>query len=235
MSTWAERLKEKYFGDAVHPYEVFEQTVLANLGPQDTLLDAGCGREAPVLARFRGRAQELIGVDVVDFRSVTPGLTLLKRDLTDTGLPDCSVNIIMARSVMEHIVDPFATYREMNRVLAPGGHFIFLTANMWDYATLLAKLIPNRWHPWIVARAEGRKEEDVFPIQYKTNTRRTVSRFAGQTGFDLVSFSYLGQYPSYFLFSGPLFLLATAYEKLTDKVRRLRFLKGWILVVLRKK
>jgi len=86
-----------------------------------------------------------------------------------------------------------------------------------------------------VARAEGRKEEDVFPIQYKTNTRWTVSRFAGRTGFDLVSFSYLGQYPSYFLFSAPLFLLATAYEKPTDKVRRLRFLKGWILVVLRKK
>jgi len=125
MSPWAERLREKYFGDSVHPYEVFEQTVFANL--RCRLLPRGAGA-----GKVQGRAQELIGVDVVDFRSAAPGLTLLKRDLTDTGLPDGSVNVIMARSVMEHIVDPIATYREMNRILALGGPFIFLTVNMWD-------------------------------------------------------------------------------------------------------
>ena len=49
-----------------------------------------------------------------------------------------------------------------------------------------------------------------------------------------VSFRYLGQYPSYFMFNGPLFLLATGYEKLIGKVRALNFLQGWIFVTLRK-
>jgi hypothetical protein len=36
------------------------------------------------------------------------------------------------------------------------------------------------------------------------------------------------------MFSAPLFLLATAYEKLLSRVDALRFLRGWIFVTLRK-
>jgi hypothetical protein len=36
------------------------------------------------------------------------------------------------------------------------------------------------------------------------------------------------------MFNGPLFLVATGYEKLLRRVRPLRFLQGWILAVLRK-
>ena len=51
----------------------------------------------------------------------------------------------------------------------------------------------------------------------------------------MTSFTYLGQYPAYFLFNGPLFLLGTAYEKAIGKFPKLHFLKGWILVALRKR
>jgi hypothetical protein len=37
------------------------------------------------------------------------------------------------------------------------------------------------------------------------------------------------------MFNGFLFLLATAYEKLISRFDALRFLRGWILVVLRKR
>ncbi|HTR59130.1 MAG TPA: class I SAM-dependent methyltransferase [Casimicrobiaceae bacterium] len=234
MSPWAERLNRKYFGDAVHPYAVFEDVVKRYLLPGKSLLDAGCGYGAPVLRRYVGSARELIGIDLVDFDEAIPGITLLKRDLTDTGLPDGSVDVIMSRSVMEHISEPLETYMEMSRLLRPSGHFIFLTANMWDYSAIIAKLVPNRFHPWIVARTQGRDERDTFPVQYKTNTRRAVERLAAGSGLDVVSFDYLGQYPAYFLFSGPLFLLGTAYEKLINRFTPLHFLKGWILVVLRK-
>jgi SAM-dependent methyltransferase len=234
-SAWAERLSEKYFGNSVHPYATFESVVRQYLRPNQTLLDAGCGHGAPVLSKFRGSAAKLIGVDVIDFDSALPGIELINRNLTDTGLPSASVDTIMSRSVMEHITDPPNLYREMSRVLRPGGHFIFLTGNMWDYAAIIAKLVPNRYHPWIVARTQGREERDTFPVAYKTNTRRAVATFAHDSNFEIVSFAYLGQYPAYFLFNGPLFLLATAYEKAINKVSMLHFLKGWILVVLRKR
>lgn len=235
MSDLTERLRERFYGDAVHPYELFERDVAAALRPGDTLLDAGCGRTAPVLVKFRGKAARLVGVDLVDFTAEIGGVELIKGDLSNVPLPAASVDLIMSRSVMEHVTDPPAVYAELGRLLRPGGRLIFLTANLWDYAALIAKAIPNRLHPWIVSRTEGRAEEDVFPTAYRANTHRAVQRWAAATGFEIESFRHLSQYPNYFMFSAPLFLLATAYEKAIRRVEALRFLRGWILVGLRKK
>ncbi len=234
MTELAESLRERFFGDDEHPYLTFERTVDRYLRPDQTLLDAGCGRTAPVLVKYRGRAGRLIGVDLVDFPAQIEGVELLKNDLSAIPIGDACVDVVMSRSVMEHVADPLAVYGEMRRVLKPGGHFIFLTGNLWDYAALCAQAVPNRFHPWIVAKTQGRAEADVFPTQYKTNTLGAVKKWAGQTGFEIVSFDYLGQYPAYFMFNGFLFLLATGYEKLIQKVGVLRSLRGWIFVVLRK-
>jgi len=234
MSELAESLRERFFGDDEHPYLVFERTVDQYLRPDQTLLDAGCGRTAPVLVKYRGRASRLIGVDLVDFPVQIEGVELLKNDLSAIPIEDACIDVVMSRSVMEHVADPLAVYGEMRRVLKPGGYFIFLTGNLWDYAALCAQAVPNRFHPWIVAKTQGRAEADVFPTQYKTNTVGAVRKWAMRTGFEVVSFDYLGQYPAYFMFNGLLFLLATGYEKLIQKVEALRFLRGWILVVLRK-
>lgn len=234
MTELAERLQRKYFDPQRHPYRVFESEIESRLRPDHTLLDGGCGREAPLLRKYLGRARELIGVDLVEFSTEIPGVRLVQGDLARTGVESGSVDLVMARSVMEHVADPRAVYAEMHRVLRPGGHFVFLTANLWDYASIIAMCIPNRLHPAIVARTEGRAEEDVFPVCYRTNTRRSVSRWAREAGFELASFRYLGQYPSYFMFNGALFLIGTAYEKLISRFDSLAFLRGWILAVLRK-
>jgi len=204
------------------------------LRPEHTLLDAGCGRMAPILAKYRNKARRLIGVDLVDFAAADKGLELYHCDLGAMPIEDNCVDVTMSRSVMEHVTDPARVYCEIYRVLKPDGRFIFLTANLWDYASIIAKLIPNRFHPWVVSKTEGREEHDVFPVAYRTNTRGAVQRWAKQAGFEIGSFRYLGQYPSYFMFNGLLFLLATGYEKLISRVPALNFLRGWILVTLRK-
>jgi SAM-dependent methyltransferase len=236
MTALAERLREKYFGHAEHPYVRFEKEVARRLRPEHVLLDAGCGRTAPVLTKYRGLAQRLIGVDLVEFdRAAAPDVELIAGNLSSIALPDGSVDVIMARSVLEHLDEPAASYREMWRLLKPGGHFIFLTANLWDYVSLIAALVPNRWHPWVVSKTEGREQHDVFPIRYRTNTRGAVYRFAERTGFDVTTFEYLGQYPAYFMFNGALFFLATGYEKLVSRFDSLAWLRGWIFAVLTKR
>jgi len=234
MTELTERLKERYFGSDEHPYRTFERKVEQFLRPEHTLLDAGCGWTAPVLAKYRGKARRLIGVDLVDFPAPVDGIELLNTDLAKIPVDAGSVDIVMSRSVMEHVVDPPAVYGEMNRVLKPGGRFIFLTGNFWDYAALIATAVPNKLHPAIVAKTQGRAELDVFPTAYKTNTYAAVKRWADGAGFEIESFEYLGQYPTYFMFNGFLFLIATAYEKLLRQFDSLRFLRGWIFVVLRK-
>jgi SAM-dependent methyltransferase len=233
MSKYAQRLKVKYFGNS-HPYQIFEREVESHLRPEHALLDAGCGRTAPILEKYRNRTRRLVGVDLVEFVPPSDGMELHRCDLGAMPIEDSCIDLIMARSVMEHVTDPLRVYGEIFRVLRPGGRFIFLTANLWDYASIAAKLIPNRFHPWIVSKTEGREQHDVFPVAYRTNTRGAIGKWADLAGFEIISFRYLGQYPSYFLFNGFLFLLATGYEKLISSIPALNFLQGWILVTLRK-
>ena len=232
MSALAQRLKEKYFGDSPHPYAILEREVAGILRPEDAILDAGCGREAPILVKLRGKARRLIGVDLVDFRCPVDGIELHKTDLARMPIEDASVDVVISRSVLEHLDEPLAVYREIRRVLKPGGRFVFLTANRWDYASLAATVIPNRFHAWIVKRTEGRNEEDTFPVRYRTNSRRAISRLAKQSGLEIAAFQFLGQYPNYFMFNGVLFFIATGYEKLLQRFEVLAPLRGWIFATL---
>ena len=234
MTELSERLLEKYFGDTEHPYKTFEHLVNEYLHPDSTLLDAGCGRTAPVLQKYRQKAARLIGIDLVDFEPGIVGIELINSDLSEVDLQENSVDLFMSRSVIVDVVYPLAVYKDMSRLLRPGGRFVFLSANLWDYASLVARVVPSRLHPWLVARVEGRKEHDDFPIQYKSNTRGAVSRLAKNAGLEVESFRYLGQYPCYFMFNGFLFFIATGYEKLISRFDSLAFLRGWILVVLSK-
>ncbi len=111
---------------------------------------------------------------------------------------------------------------------------VFLTANMWDYGTLVARLVPNRFHAKIVKHVEGREEEDTFPTAYKTNTRGDVDRLAVSAGLSVESFQYLSQYPNYLMFNGALFFLGMCFDKLISRFELLRIFRGWILVTLRK-
>lgn len=235
MSAMSERLLQRFYKGVPHPYQLFENKVdVLVRGGVRVLLDAGCGRTVPVLRKYLGRVERLIGVELVDFTDVPPGIETHNVNLGTLPLPDASVDLIMSRSVFEHLTDPDAVYREFSRVLRPGGRVVFLTANMWDYGTLVARMVPNRLHGRIVKIVEGREEEDTFPTAYKTNTRTDVDRLAAAAGLKVEGFEYLSQYPNYLMFNGLLFLVGTAFEKVISRFEALRILRGWILVTLLK-
>lgn len=234
MSPLSEKLLRKYYSNSLHPYRIYKQRVNSLLKTTDTLLDAGCGRTVPDLINYLGKAKRLIGVELVEFTEVPLGIETYNADLAQIPLPDASIDLIMSRSVFEHLTDPESVYKEFARILRPGGSVVFLTANMWDYGTLVARLVPNQFHGKIVKHVEGRDEEDTFPTAYRTNTNQQVSRLASSAGFEIASFCYLSQYPNYLLFNGALFFLGMCFEKLISRFEALRFLRGWILVTLRK-
>jgi SAM-dependent methyltransferase len=236
VSRFAEYLLRRYYKPEQHPhpYQVYERKIETHVSPATVILDAGCGRSAPTLAKYRNRGKRLIGVDLVDFRDVPSDITTLQCDLTRIPLPDNSVDLIISQSVFEHLVEPQPVYQEFARIMRPGGIVIFLTANMWDYGTAVARLVPNKYHARIVAAVEGRPEEDTFPTEYKTNTRTDIGNLARGANLEVASLEYLNQYPNYFMFSGILFFFGMLYERLTSAVGFLAPLRGWILCTLRK-
>ncbi len=234
MSALSQRLKNRFYKKEEHPYEIFEARVESLLQPGCTLLDGGCGRTAPVLQKFRKKAGRLIGVDLVDPRDVTEGIEYHKADLGSIPIESGCVDLMISRSVFEHVVNPLSVYEEAYRILKPQGRLVFLTANIGDYGTFVARIVPNRFHAKVVKAVEGRAEEDTFPTAFKTNSLADVNRLATSAGLKIEKFEYLNQYPNYFMFNGGLFLVGVAYERLTSKFHSLRFLRGWILVTLQK-
>lgn len=230
-----QELINKYFPPETHPYRVFESTILDRLGPSDTVLDIGCGRTAPVLRKLKGKAGKLVGIDLVDFVVEDEDLSLIQNSVSEiSGVGDNAVNLAYSRSVMEHIGEIDAAYEEVARVLKPGGVYVFLTPNFWDYGSLMAWIIPNGLHPLLVRISEGRAEADTFPVHYKSNTIGSIARLAQKHGFEVQRIEYLGQYPNYFIFNRFLFWAGCKYEKFLERHPRLHWLRGWILCVLSK-
>jgi len=189
-----------------------------------------------VLVKLLGKSKELIGVDLVDFDPglQTKGLRLLKGDLSALEIESTSVDLIISRSVLEHVLDIEGVYQEFNRVLKPGGKVILLVPNFWDYTSLFSWLIPNRFHQFVVNVISKRPAEDTFPTYYKSNTKGAIESHARKAGFKVETLEYYGQYPYMLEFNNLLFRLGVYYDKFICKYRSLAFLRGWILCELRK-
>jgi SAM-dependent methyltransferase len=230
MATATKALISQYYPSARHPYRILESQAMKYVLRESILVDAGCGHSAPLLLKLAPHVSRAIGVDIGNAHP--PGIEYIQADLANTGLPGESVDLIVSRSVFEHLRAPLDSFLEFHRVLRPGGRVVFLTPNRWDYASLVSLAVPNRLHPLLVRRLTDRQECDTFPTFYRANTRRAIHRLARRAGFDVESLQYLNQYPDYFRKILPLFLLGIGYERLTSSWDGLKYLRGWILGTL---
>ena len=224
----------RFFPIEQHPFVVFEKRITARLTPESTLLDAGCGHSAELACRFASLVKTAWGVDCVAFDAGLDhcGVRLVSGDLSALPLENESIDVVVARAVMEHLPEPLSVYQEVRRVLRPGGRFLFLTPNAYHYATLVARAVPNRYHAAIVKRVESRPTHDTFDTFYLSNTARAVRRLAQQSQLRTLSVDFAGQFPGYLTFNTMLFLLGTVYEKTVERVPFLWCLRRWLLVEL---
>ena len=227
---------ERYYPAENDPYRIFEREIAGHLKADYTLLDAGCGRSAPVLSLFAPQVARAIGVDSAPFAPSLSdsGMELLNHELSHLPLPDGSVDIVISRSVVEHLKDPASAYAEVSRILKPGGKFIFITPNVWSYPILAARMIPNGFHAAILNWAEGRPRHDTFDTYHRSNSLRAIRKLASRAGFEVSSFRYLSAFPHYLMFHPLAFLLGVGYERVISRVGFLAPLRHCILGVLTK-
>lgn len=160
----------------------FYSRVNALIRPDDTVVDFGAGRGEPhiddtvvyrrELRMLKGKAKEVIGVDVDDVVQSNPGIDRAIV-LTDTQipLPDVSVDMIVSDFTFEHLPDPKKTCVELDRILKPGGWLCARTPNRNGYIAIMNRLISDSLKDSVLRSAQpARKEEDVFPAHYRLNT-----------------------------------------------------------------
>jgi len=210
----------------------FYGRVRALLPEHGVVADVGCGRGAafddPVAFRrelrtLRGHAGRVVGIDVDPGAAGNPFLDEF-RQMPATGafpLADGECDLVVSDFVLEHVQDPAFFLSECRRVLKPGGRIALRTTNALGYVGLVSRLVPNRRHAKVVARAQDhRLAQDVFPTAYRCNTTRRLRKALSQAGFEAVVYGFESE-PRYFEFSRFLYALAVMHQRFVPRAFRL--------------
>lgn len=205
-----------------------------------TVLNVGCGRGAgahdssPYRAKLhdlRGKARRVIGIDVDPEAASNPLVDEFR--LIEKSKPwpveSASVDLAIADYVLEHLEDPESFFSELNRVLKPDGVACLRTPNRWGYVSLIARLIPNRFHGRVVTKVQQRREEqDVFPTYYRCNSKSAVRRFTRALGLQGCMYT-IEVTPAYLAFSPILYRIGAVVHSMLPPP-----LRSTLLIFLRK-
>jgi ubiquinone/menaquinone biosynthesis C-methylase UbiE len=228
------QLFDKYYSGRSFHDMLYRQLIAKYLRPGQRLLDAGCGRYMKFCREFSSVAQ-VIGIDIensleTDNRRNPFGI---RGDLAQLPFGPNSFDVIISRSVIEHLADPPQVFLEFARVLKPGGVTIVITPNKYDYVSVIAAITPYWVHRRLVSRIFQVPEDDVFPTRYRANTRSAIRKAFRSAGMHETELESINHYPAYLMFSPVLFRLGVLYERITS-TRRFRALRGSLLGVFEK-
>jgi ubiquinone/menaquinone biosynthesis C-methylase UbiE len=210
----------------------------ADKRPGRVVVDLGAGRTSHFVAlQDPGSTAQIVGVDVdgdelarneeVDTRVVVaPGAPL--------PLDDTSVDLVVSRSVLEHVEGVEATLAEAYRILVPGGRTIHVFASRRAPFSLLNRLLSERASRWLlrnlVPGSDGRLG---FPAHYEHCTATQMEQVLRRQGFEVERTEVSYYQSDYFGFLLPLYALSVAYERIIRALGR-RDLAATVLIVGRK-
>lgn len=229
-----ERLCEKYYAGRKFSRTVYRELIHKYVSPGDRLLDAGCGRYLEFSKELSGNVQ-VVGIDLEEkLDTHNQGSPYaLRGDLDHLPFSSGQFNLIISRSVVEHLQNPPQVFREFYRILKPGGKVILSTPNKYDYVSIIASITPYSWHRSLVHKIIQVPEEDVFPTLYRANTLSKLGKELRSAGLAERELLAINHYPAYLMFSPLLFRLGVLYERLTS-LESLHFLRGTIVCVFEK-
>jgi len=139
--------------------------------------------------------------------------------------PGESFDLVIGLWVLEHLAAPGRVLSEINRLLAPGGRFIFLTPNALHpliWANRLSSALPAL-QSLLIPRLYARAEADTFRVHYRANTPTRLRALAAAHGFRVVSLRAIAD-PTYLAFNDVFFRMSVLFERLLPEGRGVHIL-----------
>lgn len=232
--------KKAIIPDLRYSQYVYEDILNERISGGDWL-DLGCGHH--MLPEWRlaeektliAKAAHVIGLDY-DFPSLVKHRTIgtkVQGSATELPFADSLFDLVTANMVVEHLDNPQVQFREVNRVLKPGGFFIFHTPNEYGHFSMMRKLVPGFAVKKLSKLLDGREAGDVFEVHYKANNQKAIGNLATETGFDTEEIRMVSS-DAVFAVVPPLAIAELLWIKLL-KADVLKSLRTNIIAVLKKK
>jgi len=230
-----EALRRRFYRDDFRGmYDRLQDTIERYVQPDHVVLDAGCGSGRVFQHRLAGRVRRVVGVDVTDEPRANANIDdALKANLGALPLCDGTFDLIIMSHVAEHLTEPDAVFRELARVLRPGGRLLLLTPSRWHYVPLVARLVPYRLHVRF-NRWRGVDARDVFPTAYRANTAARLRALAQRAGLAVERLDQFETEPEYLAFHIVPYALGVAYERAVNRAGWLAGLRVNLLLVAKK-
>lgn len=217
-----ERAAAVLYPNYVSEDDLFVGSIIPYLQKDAFVLDAGCGRGAFFRYPWKQQVRLLVGCDVEKAINQNPNTTTgVRASLTYLPFASSSFDLVFSRYVFEHLDTPSLVFKELARVLKPGGKLVVLTPSKYHYVTLISRLLPHRLHEKVAA-LRGNAAHDAFPTMYLVNSEADLRRYAAEAGLRMKQVVSREVRPNYLLWSLPAFLLGVAYERLVNRFDRLR-------------
>ena len=214
--------------------ELLRRRILERLRPDMHVLDLGAGSGRVRQMNLRGLAAKVTGVDPDSRVMSNPFLdAAVVASGSEIPFPDSSFDMVVSDNVLEHLDEPEKAFKEVRRVLKPGGWFMAKTPNRRHYMPLIARLTPTSFHKF-ANRLRGRPPVDTYPTLYRANTKPEVQKLARAAGFDIESINFAESRPEYLRFSAATYVVGTFYERAVNSSVLFSAFRIVLLIELRK-
>ena len=240
MSNWQQEYIDRYYRQLPgwkNLQVLWRELLGENIPRQGRVLEIGPGPSNDASEYLSSITSRLVGLDVDTAAKRNVWLDeAYVYDGQRFPFPDNHFDAVVSRWVNEHIEDPKAHCREVCRVLAPNGKYIFRTSNMYHYVALVARVTPQWFHVLVANRLRNysSNHHDPYPTRYRLNTQRRVRTLLSESGLSVDTLEMRESYPIYGRSSRVLFFLFMAYERVVNSTTFLENIRYAIDCVARK-
>jgi SAM-dependent methyltransferase len=236
MGQWTKWLDRTFYPGVSDNWDdsALREIVLRRINRSTHLLDLGAGAGIVSQMNFKNLVAQACGVDPDPRVLENPYLHEAKVGSGDSiPYPDGEFDVVVADNVLEHLERPVEVFREINRVLKPGGYCLAKTPNRNHYMPLISRFTPLGFHRFY-NRLRGRATEDTFPTLYRANSLHQLEEIASESGFAIATVDLIESRPEYLRLTALSYVFGIAYERAVNLSSALANWRVLLVIQLRK-
>lgn len=222
-------------------FEHYEEVVgrYMNARPNQLVIDVGGGKSCP-FARYRraGSGTRIVAIDISADEIRENGdvdAACVANIMEELPFADGQAQMIVSRSVLEHLTDLERFIAASSRVLEPGGWFIHLMPSRYAPFATINRALPQPLSKRILYFLQPHVAGICgFPAFYDRTYASAITQLLERNGFDVADCRVSYYQSRYFDFFVPAYLLSAAYE-LAVRALHARDLAAYVLVVARRR